>query len=123
MQSIKKHWQYLFIGIITTVFSLVATAQSITIGGYVKDASSKEALIGASVASVSNKVGTKTLVYISSIDKNAFDFFNQLDKQKLAQFNPFVEPVFLKDGQFGTKAIGYFAAMQKSNSATFIYLE
>ena len=95
MQSIKKHWQYLFIGIITTVFSLVATAQSIIISGYVKDASSKEALIGASVASVSNKVGTKTLVYISSIDKNAFNFFDQLDKQKLAQFNPFVEPVFL----------------------------
>lgn len=71
----------------------------------------------------SHKQGTKTLVYITSIDKNAYDFFNQLDKQKLAQFNPFVEPVFLRDGQFGTKAIGYFSAMRKSNPVTFIYPE
>jgi len=71
----------------------------------------------------SHKQGTKTMVYITSIDKNAYDFFDQLDKQKLAQFNPFVEPVFLKDGQFGTNAIGYFSAMRKSNPVSFIYPE
>lgn len=50
-------------------------------------------------------------------------FFDQLEKQKVAQLNPFVEPVFLRDGQFGSKAIGYFSAMNKSNPVTFIYPE
>ncbi len=67
--------------------------------------------------------GTKGNIRIQSIDKNAFDFFDQLDKQKLSQFNPFIEPVFLRDGQFGNKAIGYFSAMVKSNAAPFIYPE
>lgn len=71
----------------------------------------------------SHKPGTKGLVFIQTIDKNAFDFFDQLDKQKLAQFNPFVEPVFLRDGQFGSKAIGYFSAMVKSNPVVYIYPE
>lgn len=71
----------------------------------------------------SHKAGTTTLVYITSIDKNAFDFFDQLDKQKLAQFNPFVEPVFLREGQFGSRAIGYFSAMQKSSPVNFVYPE
>lgn len=71
----------------------------------------------------SHKPGTKGLIYIQTTDKNAFDFFDQLDKQKLAQFNPFVEPVFLRDGQFGSKAIGYFSAMVKSNSVVYIYPE
>jgi hypothetical protein len=70
-----------------------------------------------------HKQGTRGIVYIQSIDKNAFDFFDQLDKQKLAQFNPFVEPVFLRDGQFGNKSIGYFSAMRKSIPVTFIYPE
>lgn len=70
-----------------------------------------------------HKLGTKTQVYITSIDKNAYDFFDQLDKQKLAQFNPFVEPVFLRDGQFGNNAIDYFSAMKKSNATIFIYPE
>jgi hypothetical protein len=71
----------------------------------------------------SHKPGTPGKVYIQSIDKNAYEFFDQLDKQKLAQFNPFVEPVFLRDGQFGPKAIGYFSAMQKSSPVSFIYPE
>jgi Domain of unknown function (DUF4249) len=70
-----------------------------------------------------HKLGIKGVVYIQSIDKNAFDFFDQLDKQKLAQYNPFVEPVFLTDGQFGNKAIGYFSAMRKSIPATFVFPE
>ncbi len=71
----------------------------------------------------SHKAGTRGLVFIQTIDKNAFDFFDQLDKQKLAQFNPFVEPVFLRDGQFGSKAIGYFSAMIKSNPVVYVYPE
>lgn len=71
----------------------------------------------------SHKAGTRGLVYLQSIDKNAYDFFDQLDKQKLAQFNPFVEPVFLREGQFGSKAIGYFSAMVKSNPVMYVYPE
>jgi hypothetical protein len=67
--------------------------------------------------------GTSGIIYIQTIDKNAYDFFDQLDKQKLAQYNPFVEPVFLRDGQFGIKAIGYFSAMVKSNRALYTFPE
>lgn len=71
----------------------------------------------------SHKLGTMGMISIQSIDKNAYDFFEQLDKQKLAQFNPFVEPVFLRDGQFGSKAVGYFSAMIKSIPKKFFYPE
>lgn len=67
--------------------------------------------------------GTKGIIYIQSIDKNAYDFFDQLDKQKLAQYNPFVEPVFLRDGQFGSRAIGYFSSMVKSDPVVYIFPE
>ncbi len=71
----------------------------------------------------SHHAGTKGIIYIQSIDKNAYDFFDQLDKQKLAQYNPFVEPVFLRDGQFGSKVVGYFSAMLKSNPSIYFYPE
>lgn len=70
-----------------------------------------------------HKEGTKGTIYIQTIDKNAYDFFDQLDKQKLAQYNPFVEPVFLRDGQFGSKAIGYFSAMVRSRPVAYIFPE
>ncbi len=70
-----------------------------------------------------HKDGTRGFVYIQAIDKNAYDFFDQLDKQKLTQRNPFVEPVFLRDGQFGNKAVGYFSAMVKSNGVLFVFPE
>jgi hypothetical protein len=70
-----------------------------------------------------HKAGTKGTVYIQTIGKDAYDFFDQLDKQKLAQYNPFVEPVFLRQGQFGSKAIGYFSAMVKSSPVAFVYPE
>jgi Domain of unknown function (DUF4249) len=70
-----------------------------------------------------HKRGTRGTIYIQTIDKNAYDFFDQLDKQKLAQYNPFVEPVFLRDGQFGSRAIGYFSAMIKSYPVTYIFPE
>ena len=70
-----------------------------------------------------HKRGTRGIVFIQTIGKDAFDFFDQLDKQKLAQYNPFVEPVFLRQGQFGSKAIGYLSAMVKSNSAPYTFPE
>ncbi len=60
---------------------------------------------------------------LQTVDKNIQQFFDNLDRQKLAQFNPFVEPVFLKDGQFGTKAFGFFGAYAVSDSVKFVYPE
>lgn len=71
----------------------------------------------------SHKAGVKGRIAMQAIDANAYAFFEQLDRQKLAQYNPFVEPVFLKPGQFGTKAIGYFSAMVKSNAVAFVFPE
>ena len=54
------------IKIFLSLFSFLPSlliAQKITISGYVKDASSKEALIGASVVNANNKTGTSTNQY------------------------------------------------------------
>jgi hypothetical protein len=54
--------------------SLHSTAQKITISGYVKDAASKEALIGASVVNLNTKSGTSTNQYgFFSLTANATD--------------------------------------------------
>lgn len=53
---------------------LRASAQKITISGYVKDAASKEALIGASVVNINTKSGTSTNQYgFFSLAANATD--------------------------------------------------
>jgi hypothetical protein len=59
---------------------------------------------------------------LQSVDKNMYTFYNNLDKQKLAQYNPFVEPVFVLPGQF-KDAIGVFGAYAVSDSVIFIYPE
>jgi hypothetical protein len=59
---------------------------------------------------------------MQSIDKHKYDFYDQLDRQKLAQYNPFVEPVFLQPMQFAN-AIGVFGAYVLSDSVQFIYSE
>ena len=62
-------------------------------------------------------------VLIQTLDKNAYDFYDQLDRQKQSQLNPFVEPVFLLPGQFGDRAYGVFGAYAVSDSAGFVYSE
>lgn len=69
----------------------------------------------------SHRTGSVGLVRIQSIDKVTYDFFDQLDRQKLGQLNPFVEPVFLSTGQFGNKAIGYFGSITRSSQVQFIF--
>ena len=61
-------------------------------------------------------------VFIQSIDKNAAEFYDQLDRQKLGTMNPFVEPVFLKPIQF-QDAIGVFGSYALSDSVLFVYPE
>ncbi|MDQ6903819.1 MAG: hypothetical protein M3139_12510, partial [Bacteroidota bacterium] len=61
-------------------------------------------------------------VSLQSVDKNIFNFYDNLDRQKLAQYNPFVEPVFIIPGQF-KDAIGVFGAYAVSDSVLFVYPE
>ena len=58
-------------------------------------------------------------VRIQSIDKATHDFYEQLDGQKISQYNPFVEPVFIKNGQFGKEAVGFFGSMIRSEAVRF----
>ncbi|MCW3076339.1 MAG: hypothetical protein JWO32_948 [Bacteroidetes bacterium] len=60
-------------------------------------------------------------IFIESIDKNSAEFYDNLDKQKLAQFNPFIEPVFIKTKIEG--CIGVFGSAVVSDSVLFVYPE
>ncbi len=71
----------------------------------------------------SHSEGLKGLVRIETLDKVTYDFFYQLDRQKLEQTNPFVEPVFLTNGQFGKDALGYFGSITRSVPVLFVFPE
>jgi Domain of unknown function (DUF4249) len=58
-------------------------------------------------------------VRIQSVDKATYDFYKQLDDQKLSQYNPFVEPIFINPGQFGKDALGFFGSMIRSEAVQF----
>lgn len=65
--------------------------------------------------------GDTAFVFVQSLDKNSAEFYDNLDKQKLAQFNPFIEPVFLKTKIAG--CIGVFGSAVVSDSVLFVYPE
>lgn len=65
--------------------------------------------------------GDTAFVFVQSLDKNSAEFYDNLDKQKLAQYNPFIEPVFLKTKIPG--CIGVFGSAVVSDSLLFIYPE
>ena len=71
----------------------------------------------------SHKRNDSAYIRLQTVDKNIYNFYDNLDKQKLAQYNPFVEPVFIIPGQFGDKAIGVFGAYTISDPVLFIYPE
>ncbi len=71
----------------------------------------------------SHQQGLTSMIRIETIDIATYDFFFQLDRQKLEQMNPFVEPVFLTNGQFGKKALGYFGSITRSAPVTFVFPE
>ena len=60
-------------------------------------------------------------VFVQSLDKNSAEFYDNLDKQKLAQYNPFIEPVFLKTKIDG--CLGVFGSIVTSDSVLFVYPE
>ena len=70
----------------------------------------------------SHKKDDTAYIKLESVDKNIFNFYDNLDRQKLAQYNPFVEPVFIIPGQF-KDAIGVFGAYAVSDSIAFVYTE
>jgi len=70
----------------------------------------------------SHKLNDTAYIRLQTVDKNIYTFYDNLDRQKLAQYNPFVEPVFIAPGQF-KDAIGVFGAYAVSDSVRFIYPE
>lgn len=70
-----------------------------------------------------HKKGQVGFVRLQSMDEATYQFYDQYDRQKLAQFNPFVEPVFILPGQFGERAVGFFGAYALSDSLRFEYPE
>ena len=70
----------------------------------------------------SHKLNDTAYIRLQAVDKNIYNFYDNLDRQKLAQYNPFVEPVFIAPGQF-KDAIGVFGAYAVSDSVRFIYPE
>ncbi len=58
-------------------------------------------------------------VFIQSLDKNAAEFYKDLDDQLQAIYNPFVEPVFINSKIPG--AIGVFGSAVLSDSVLFVY--
>lgn len=68
-----------------------------------------------------HKQDDSTYVFVQSLDKNAAEFYDNIDKQKLSQLNPFVEPVFLKSKIDG--CIGIFGSAVISDSVLFVYPE
>jgi Domain of unknown function (DUF4249) len=68
-----------------------------------------------------HKKGQKAKVYIQTIDSKSTIFFDAIDRQKLATFNPFVEPVFLKSQIAG--CIGVFGCLNISEPIDFEFPE
>ncbi len=60
-------------------------------------------------------------IFVQSLDKKTAEFYDNIDKQKLSQLNPFVEPVFLKTQIEG--CIGVFGSAVVSDSLVFVYPE
>ncbi len=62
-------------------------------------------------------------VRIQTLDKATYEFYDQIDLQKLGVYNPFVEPFFLKEGQFGKDAFGFFGSRVRSLPVEFVFPE
>ena len=58
-------------------------------------------------------------VSIQSLNREVADYFDVLDRQREANINPFIEPVFLKSQIEG--AIGVFGAVNRSPAVPFVF--
>lgn len=68
-----------------------------------------------------HKKGVKGVIRVQILDENTAAFYNNVDNQKVATYNPFVEPVFLKTQIDG--CIGIFGAYILSEPVAFVYPE
>ena len=111
----------------SNVHSVCTNGQKFTVMEIGRTVYADKGLNGASLVftfepAYTHKKGDIAYLRLESMDKNSFNFYDQLDKQKLAEFNPFVEPVFIKPGQFNN-AIGVFGSYVVSDSVKFVYPE
>ncbi|WP_171062949.1 DUF4249 family protein [Larkinella sp. C7] len=65
--------------------------------------------------------GSFGVVYLQTMDPASGKFYDQLDRQKLATFNPFVEPVFLTSNIPG--CMGVFGHFVRSEPVSFEFPE
>lgn len=68
-----------------------------------------------------HRKGSTGLVYLQAMDPASARFFDQLDFQKLATSNPFIEPVFLKTNIPG--CMGVFGHYVRSQPVPFVFPE
>lgn len=61
------------------------------------------------------------ILYIQSLDRTVADYYDRLDRQREANVNPFIEPVFLSSSIEGL--IGVFGSMNRSIGVQFIFPE
>jgi len=64
----------------------------------------------------------EAFILVQSCDKNIYEFYNNLDEQRLAQSNPFAEPIFIHSTQF-PNAVGVFGSYATSDPVKFIFPE
>jgi len=65
--------------------------------------------------------GDVAYLYIQSLDRNVAEFYDRLDRQREANVNPFIEPVFLSSQIDGL--IGVFGAINRSEPVEFVFPE
>ncbi len=66
-----------------------------------------------------HRKGDLGFVAIQSLDRQAAEFYDTLDRQREANINPFVEPVFLQSNIEG--AIGVFGAANSAPPVRFVF--
>ena len=64
----------------------------------------------------------EAFILVQSCDKNIYEFYIKLDEQRLAQANPFTEPIFIHSLQF-EDAVGVFGSYATSDPVKFIFPE
>lgn len=68
-----------------------------------------------------HKKGSTGVIYLQAIDPASGRFYDQLDRQKLATSNPFIEPVFLTSNIPG--CMGVFGHIVRSKPVPFVFPE
>ncbi len=68
-----------------------------------------------------NRKGDPATLYVQSLNLDAAEFYDTLDRQRESNINPFIEPVFIQSQIDG--AIGVFGAINRSAAVPFEFPE